>query len=331
MNQPCNLCAADDAVELAITRRKGRTLRTVICRACGLVWSDPRPHVAREFYEHDYRVQYKGTFEPRPKHVLRAGRVALSRHAAIEPLLAQPKHVLDVGSGGGEFSYLLQSLGHRVQGVEPNHGYMAYSVREYGLAVQQGFVQEATLDDGAFELITAWHVLEHTEEPSEVLAFLRTKLAPGGTIVIEVPNVEATCQGPGHTFHEAHLYDFNRVTLSAMGARAGLRTVATETSPDGGNIRLHFQALAPAESAPVIDLGGNAERIIAIRRAHTPVRHLLSGQPLLRMTRRLARMFDEARRARGPVGGRALLDALYASRIRARPAGSTAAGAGAVA
>ncbi|NJN70826.1 MAG: class I SAM-dependent methyltransferase [Nitrospira sp.] len=118
-------------------------MQTVICRACGLVWSDPRPHEARQFYGEEYRLSYKQTYSPRPKHVLRAGKVALSRFEKVAQLLSYRKTVLDVGTGGGEFAYLLQTLGHSVSGVEPNRGYADYSIRNYGLTIQVGFIQDA--------------------------------------------------------------------------------------------------------------------------------------------------------------------------------------------
>jgi methylase of polypeptide subunit release factors len=107
---PCNLCGGTEVSILSNRSRSGKPLRTVICRACGLVWSDPRPHDARRFYEQEYRLSYKHTYRPKLKHVLRAGNVALSRFEKIEQLLSTRKAVLDVGTGGGEFAYLLQSL-----------------------------------------------------------------------------------------------------------------------------------------------------------------------------------------------------------------------------
>jgi 2-polyprenyl-3-methyl-5-hydroxy-6-metoxy-1,4-benzoquinol methylase len=138
---PCNLCDGKEVSILSNRSRSGKPLRTVICQACGLVWSDPRPHDVRQFYEEEYRLSYKHTYSPKPKHVLRAGHVALSRFDKIEQLLSSRKAVLDVGTGGGEFAYLLQSLGHSVSGIEPNRGYAGYSIHEYGLTVQVGFVK----------------------------------------------------------------------------------------------------------------------------------------------------------------------------------------------
>lgn len=308
---PCNLCGGREVSVLSRRSRSGADLRTVACRGCGLVWSDPRPHDARTFYEDEYRVSYKGTFEPRPKHVLRAGEVALSRLRKIEPWLAGRTRVLDVGSGGGEFAYLLQTLGHDVHGVEPNRGYAEYSRREYGLAVTRGFVDDARLDDGSFDLITIWHVLEHTEDPGSVLRKLARALRPGGVLVVEVPNVEATCQSPRSSFHEAHLYTFNPATLQRLAARSGLQQLASRLSEDGGNLTAVFRPDA-AQAAADGKLPGNHDRVAAIVRRHTPVAHLLSPHPYRRALRRLTRTVAERWAVRGSASGRALLDPLYA-------------------
>jgi 2-polyprenyl-3-methyl-5-hydroxy-6-metoxy-1,4-benzoquinol methylase len=238
----CNLCGGTTVRALSQRSRSGQPLRTVGCRSCGLVWSDPRPHAARQYYEDEYRLDYKGTFEPKPKHVHRAGQVALSRLEKIRQHLRPRMRALDVGSGGGEFAYLLQTLGHDVQGIEPNRGYAAFAATEYGLNITRGFIGDTVLPDGGFDLITIWHVLEHTEDPTSVLAQLGRALAPEGLLVVEVPNVEATCQSPSSSFHEAHLYSFNTVTLQAMAARLGLLTHAITLSDDGGNVTAVFRA-----------------------------------------------------------------------------------------
>lgn len=82
---PCNLCGGVHVSVLSHSSRSGAPLRTVVCRECGLGWSDPPPHATRKFYEQDYRLAYKRTYEPRAKHVLRAGKVALSRLDRVLP------------------------------------------------------------------------------------------------------------------------------------------------------------------------------------------------------------------------------------------------------
>ena len=315
---PCNLCGGSEVSILSTRSRSGNPLRTVICRACGLVWSDPRPHDARQFYEAEYRLAYKNTYSPKPKHVVRAGKVALSRFGKIAQLLSSQKTVLDVGTGGGEFAYLLQSLGHVVNGIEPNRGYADHSIQQYGLTVRVGFVQDATFDPASFDIVTIWHVLEHTEDPGFILARLRSWLKPDGVLVVEVPNVEATCQAPRNTFHEAHLYNFNVVSLRRLAKKQGLYETSHLISQDGGSITMFFTRAEPLitdQFCAVIP--GNCEWISRIVRQHTFLRHHLSPSPYVRVWQRLCRSLEERRETVAPSSGKAILDVLYAPHVQA--------------
>lgn len=317
---PCALCGGKDISVLSNISRSGKPLRTVICKSCGLVWSDPRPHDARQFYEEEYRITYKHTYAPKPKHVLRAGNVSLSRLEKINQLLSGSKTILDVGSGGGEFAYLLQLLGHRVTGVEPNRGYVNYSMKEYELTVQAGFVQDCIFPPDTFEVITMWHVLEHTENPGAVLVQLCSWLKLDGYLVVEVPNVEATCQSPKSTFHEAHLYNFNVASLRGMVEKAGLHESWHRISNDGGNITMFLERkdLPITESAERA-IHENFQRISEIVRGHTNFRHLLTSTPYLRALERLRRSCAERRKTASFSSGKQLLDSLYTLAVTAKP------------
>jgi len=314
---PCNLCGNADVSIVSRRSRDGKALRSVACRQCGLVWSDPRPHDARRFYENEYRLAYKRTFEPQPRHVLRAGKVALSRLAQIRPLLAGRLRILDVGAGGGEFAYLLTKLGHEVDAIEPNHGYAGYAASQYGLPVTRGMIGDVALPEASYDLITMWHVLEHTEDPAGVLRQLARALRPGGTLVVEVPNVEATCQAPGSTFHEAHLYDFNLATLLAMGTAAGLSGRTGQLSADGGNLMVLFAAPVVADSLPppVRALPGNHDRVAGVLRNHSHLPYWLSPLPYRRLAGRIRRMHAERRETGRAATGRERLDTLYAQAL----------------
>ncbi len=321
----CNLCEAKAVAVLSNVSRSGKPLRTVICKSCGLVWSDPRPHDARQFYEEDYRVSYKNSYIPKPKHVLRAGKVALSRFEKIRQLLPTRKAILDVGTGGGEFAYLLQSLGHEVRGVEPNRGYADYSIKEYGLAVQVGFIQDRTFPPESFEVITIWHVLEHTENPGAVLAQLRSWMKPDGVLVVEVPNVEATCQSPQSTFHEAHLYNFNVLSLRKLAKKQGLQEAWHLISRDGGNITMFLKRNELPSDLHDTATPGNYEWISTIVRGHTNLRHHLTPLPYVRAWQRLCRSIAERRETAGVARGKDLLDHLFAVEIQASSVTGTSA------
>ncbi len=276
------------------------------------MWSDPLPHHPRDFYENDYRISYKGNYSPKPKHILRAGNVALTRHRKIERLLATPCAILDVGSGGGEFAYLLQTLGHQVQGIEPNKGYAEYSIGEYGLNVHVGFVQDVIIPQHSFDLITIWHVLEHTDNPFAVLTKLHTLLKSQGILIVEVPNIEAICQSPKSTFHEAHIFHFNIATLTRLAEKAGFNKISAEVSADGGNITLFLlKAIKDSNEESELTIKGNAESISKIIRNHTSLKHYLTSYPYRRLFHRILRYCIELKHNSSFTGGRRLLDRHY--------------------
>lgn len=310
---PCNLCGSTEVSLLANHSRSGEPLRTIICIKCGLVWSDPLPQNQRVFYENDYRVSYKGTYSPKLNHIWRAGNVALSRYRQIERWLATPLAILDVGSGGGEFSYLLKTLGHHVKGIEPNKGYAEYSIREYGLNVQVGFVQDVIIQQDSIDLITIWHVLEHTENPFEVLKKLHSLLKPQGVLVVEVPSIEAICQSPKSTFHEAHIFHFNIATLKRLGEKVGFTEITQMVSADGGNITLFLQkAIKSHNEEDQLTIYGNFEKISKIVSDHTTLKHYLTTYPYARLFRRIYQYCFEKSYLKNFTGGRQLLDQRYA-------------------
>ncbi len=80
---------------------------------------------------------------------------------------------------------------------------------------------------GPFDVVTMWHVLEHVHSPVDLLVGLRELLAPGGVVVVSVPNfgsVQSRVFG-GAWFHldpPRHVIHFDRATLGDVLDRAGL-------------------------------------------------------------------------------------------------------------
>ena len=315
-SDPCVLCGESTATLLSLRDRDGAPLRTVGCAGCGLVRTDPMPDAETidRFYSERYRLDYKRAYAPSRRHLLRAGRVALDRLSRLPALPAQARRALDVGAGGGEFAYLLGRVTSlAVQGIEPNRGYAEHARRELGLDLHIGSFAEARPDEGGFDLVTLFHVLEHLRDPLAAIRRVRDWLVPGGLAVIEVPNVESTCQAPGHLYHFAHLYNFSPATLERLGERAGLLPVRCWLSPDGGNVCVTFQR--PQDPAAVTVASGrlpsSAQRVQVTRAAHRPLRHYASGRPFVRAWRRLAaRMAESSASRRLPAGPRDLLDSL---------------------
>jgi 2-polyprenyl-3-methyl-5-hydroxy-6-metoxy-1,4-benzoquinol methylase len=313
---PCNLCGASDYDVVGTADREGQPLRTVMCRRCGLVWINPRPSIADmdAYYATEYRADYTGTRTPPLRKIVRGMLGAIDRRRSLRPLLGEtaahhrvaydsppqkaphePRKVLDVGCGAGEFVYLLRREGIDASGIEPGREYADFARQVLRVPIQTATVQTAVVSPDSQDLVTMFHALEHVPDPKAVLATVRGWLKKGAMAVVEVPNVESTVQAPAHRFHYAHLHHFTGATLGALGEAAGLRLVRTYYSADGGNVTCVFRRQTDQPHPPTPALEAPAARLRSILASHTPVRHYLSPTPYNRALGRLRRRWREDR------------------------------------
>jgi SAM-dependent methyltransferase len=154
-------------------RLAGRTR----CRACGVATTDPWPSQVE--LEAAYGGWYRpgaGRFSGLGDAVLRRSRAALARRL---DRIAPPGRVLDVGAGDGALLDALRRRGREAAGLE-----RASSRRD----VSESDVSEI---EGQWAVVVFWHSLEHLPEPATALEHAAALLAPGGVIVIAVPNSDS--------------------------------------------------------------------------------------------------------------------------------------------
>jgi glycosyltransferase involved in cell wall biosynthesis len=112
-----------------------------------------------------------------------------SSHAVLLQWISEraPGRLLDVGCSDGRFGELVRQVGHQVTGVD--------MIKHEGVGERlDGFV-EADLNKGlpgevggSYDCVVAADVLEHTVAPEQLLADIAERLAPGGVILVSVPN-----------------------------------------------------------------------------------------------------------------------------------------------
>ncbi|RYY88198.1 MAG: class I SAM-dependent methyltransferase [Chitinophagaceae bacterium] len=134
---------------------------------------------------------------------------------------------LDVGCGTGAFLNALRGAGWNVQGVEPDDDARALAIKQYKLDVQEASALYQ-LSPGSFDLITLWHVLEHVHDLQGYLAQLKLLLAPGGKLVVAVPNYtsgDAAIYGRYWAAYDVprHLYHFAPGSMKVLVQRHGMQ------------------------------------------------------------------------------------------------------------
>lgn len=215
----CILCNKNEFKTVSTLDAKNKSfLRVVFCINCGLVQQNPIPSEKEvdEYYSKDYRQDYKKTFIPKIKHVYRAGNLALDRINFLKERNFLKGKLLDVGAGGGEFTYLSNKLGFISEGIEPNLGYSSYARNEYDINIQTGHLADVNKN---FDLITMFHALEHIPNPIKTFQKLYKLLNKDGIVFIEVPNIETNDASPNNIYFKAHIHYFSSSTLTSAASK----------------------------------------------------------------------------------------------------------------
>jgi len=215
----CTLCRFNDfkLISERDSKSKGELI-VCFCNICSMVSQNPIPteyHVEK-YYASEYRQDYKQVFEPKLKHIYRAGNLALDRLGFLTKNNVKSGKLLDVGAGGGEFTYISSQLGFESMGIEPNIGYSNYAKNQYKANIKTGQLADV---DGKFDIITMFHVMEHIPNPVKTFKKLYDLLNEDGSLFIEVPNIESFSQSPHNTFFKAHIHYFSACTLISCASQ----------------------------------------------------------------------------------------------------------------
>ena len=217
---PWRTASASDARLAALPRYELR--RCSVCGSAAVVAGQralERPALYREgTYGATRRLD--GALEPLRR------LIDCDRVRAIGPLPSTAP-VLEIGAGDGRLLAALARRGHRVAGIEPSAPFAA-AARARGLDVEPVRAEDAVRPPGSCGAVVLWHVLEHLEDPASTLRRAHGWLAPGGRLVIAVPNL-ASWQariGGDRWFHQdvpRHLTHFTPRGLAALLERCGFR------------------------------------------------------------------------------------------------------------
>ena len=137
-------------------------------------------------------------------------------HFAVR--LARGKRVLDAGCGAGYGSAALAEAAEKVTAIDIAQDAVDHARANYqagNLAFEQASCTALPYEDGAFDLVVAFEVIEHLEEWREFLKEARRVLAPSGQFIVSTPNrlyyTESRGAEGANPFH-VHEFDFAEFT-----------------------------------------------------------------------------------------------------------------------
>jgi SAM-dependent methyltransferase len=115
----------------------------------------------------------------------RAQRLSAPRVAAA---VGDARRVLDMGYGTGEMAGELLARGLDAEVVEGSPLLAARARREHPELVVHEAMFEGFDPGPVYDAVLALHVMEHVDAPSALMERVRGWLAPGGSLVVVVPN-----------------------------------------------------------------------------------------------------------------------------------------------
>ena len=300
----CVLCRGNDFKRISEKDSKSKgELIVCFCNSCSMVSQNPIPteHQVEQYYATEYREDYKQVFEPKLKHIYRAGNLALDRLGFLTKNNVASGKLLDVGAGGGEFTYVSSQLGFDSTGIEPNIGYSNYAKDQYQANVKTGQLADV---DGKFDVITMFHVMEHIPDPIKTFKKLYDLLNEDGFLFIEVPNIESFSQSPGNTFFKAHIHYFSAATLIACASQY---FVSADLDNSGNNISILFNRRSSSKDFELPKkLNIDASRALITQKSG--FNYIFKGRGYLKALNRVRVIIQDARLAK--IEPKAILDAI---------------------
>jgi 2-polyprenyl-3-methyl-5-hydroxy-6-metoxy-1,4-benzoquinol methylase/rubredoxin len=167
--------------------------RVVECSNCSLVYlhNPPSEDILYEGY-HDIEppdpAQYR---ENSTTGSLRELFAINQQRIKVLKALRPDGRLLDVGCGRGYFLKTAGENGYRPYGIDISETAVQYAKESFGVEAVKQDAHELLLSDQRFDVITAWHVLEHFLDPLKVLNMFRQLLTKDGICFIEVPNLKS--------------------------------------------------------------------------------------------------------------------------------------------
>lgn len=209
------------------------------CGDCGFTFTQdaPAPEAIAPYYQGEEYISHSDNKEGIVNQLYHKARdFMLGRKHQLVNRLANGKRLLDIGTGTGYFLDYMQRKGYTVTGVEIDEDARNYGAQKFGVTIHAPAFLKGEAENGSYDVITLWHVLEHLYTPLEDLQSSNALLAADGVLVIAVPNLtskDAKHYGADWAAYDVprHLWHFSPATMQQLTAKAGFKIIETHHMP----------------------------------------------------------------------------------------------------
>ena len=221
----CYLCNSQKNFRRPGLVRDNRKLKILECEVCGLVFLSSTKHITDSHYKNsgmhnDKKLDVKSWLNQTKYDDLRRFNFFKKKF--------KNKSVIDFGCGAGGFLKLVSKVAKEAAGIEHELAMQA-SYAERNLNVYNDY-KPAVQSKKKWNILTAFHVVEHLPDPIKVLRALSKLLTKNGEMIIEVPNANDALLTlyknkafQKFTYWSQHLYLFNSNNLKELANQSKLK------------------------------------------------------------------------------------------------------------
>lgn len=156
------------------------------CTQCAFTTLDNVPANLGDYYVPGYHLL------PGSDAAIEAG-VAHDRYKIdLVRQFAPAGRLLEIGPSWGAFCILAKRAGYAVEAIEMDPACCEFLERRVGVhTICRSDEADALGEAAQPDVIAAWHVIEHLRDPWRLLQAAAQRLAPGGVLVLALPNPHA--------------------------------------------------------------------------------------------------------------------------------------------
>ncbi len=238
----CPACGGSGSFLLTATDSNRKTTDKAFdyytCAGCGLIFMQSPPD--------DMGPYYRGGYDPIPQNLEALRQIASREHFRSNPILKHKKggRFLELGPWRGVLCCLMKDAGFEVTGIERDARCVDFLRNTVGINAIQSSNPLQTMRgmDAGFDVIAAWHSMEHLPTPWLVIQEAARLLNPGGILLLAMPNPESfefdvLKARWMHLDAPRHLYFFSIHSLIGLCGAHGLVPLDVTTADVFSNIQ----------------------------------------------------------------------------------------------
>lgn len=229
------------------------------CAHCGLISLENIPEDLGPYYVSGYHLQ------PASDAAIEAGVAHEKYKIDLVRRYVPSGRLLEIGPSWGAFCLLAKRAGFSVEAIEMDPGCCEFLASRIGVHAICRSDEAAALSEAATpDVIAAWHVLEHLRDPWRLIDAAAERLAPGGVLILAVPNpgaLQFKILGRywAHVDAPRHLHLIPPDLLRSRAERAGLKEELCTTTDTGS---LGWNEFGWVYSLPHLVSGGLGKRLL---------------------------------------------------------------------